>query len=102
MKEGEAMESPNEREQGEREKTDREKTGTLLSLGVNKRDLSSQSFAVYTEAIGDPCCICVCNSLTTLRAPSLSSSHTPNFVSWSVQCVGVHASVCGSAGAFVH
>lgn len=77
MKEGEAMESPNEREQGEREKTDREKTGTLLSLGVNKRDLSSQSFAVYTEAMGDPCCVCVCNSLTTLRAPSLSPSHTP-------------------------
>lgn len=93
MKEGEAMESPNEREQGEREKTDREKTGTLLSLGVNKRDLSSQSFAVYTEAIGDPCCICVCNSLTTLRAPSLSPSHTHPTLSLGLYSVWVYMHV---------
>lgn len=41
------------KEQGwKREKTDR--TDMLLSLGVNKRALSSQSFAVCAEATGDP------------------------------------------------
>lgn len=59
----------------------------LLSLGVNKRDLSSQSFAVCTEAMGDPRCVCVGNSPTTLRA--LTHTHTHNLVSWSIQCVCV-------------
>lgn len=37
MKEGEAMDSPNEREQGEREKTDRENRDVIVSWGKQKR-----------------------------------------------------------------
>ncbi len=76
--------------EGKREKTDRERTDTLLSLVVNKRDLSSQSFAVCTEAMGDPGCVCICDSPTDLRA----LTHCP--VSCSVQCacVLVCISIC--------
>lgn len=73
--------------EGKREKTDRERTDTLLSLGVNKRDLSSQSFAVCAEAMGDPW-LCVCDSPTNLRA----LTHRP--VSRSVQCVCVCIFIC--------
>lgn len=73
------------KKRGKREKTDRERTDTLLSIGVNKRDLSSQSFAVCTQAMGDPwMCMCVCNSPTNLRA----LTHNP--VSCSVKCVCVY------------
>lgn len=100
MKEGEGMERANEREGGgKKEKTDRERTDTLLSLGVNKRDLSSQSFAVCTEAMGDPGCVCV---FVTVRR-TCAHSHTLSIALYSVRvCLCVYLSVCGSVGAFVH
>lgn len=88
--------------EGKERKTDRESTNPLLSLGVNKRDLSPQSFAVCTEAMGDPGCVCVCNSSTYLR----SHKNTPTTLSLALynMCapVCVCSSVCGSVGAFVH
>lgn len=55
-----------------REKTDRERTDMLLSLGVNNRSLSSQCFAVYAEATGDPW---MCMLFVTVRQ-SCAHLHT--------------------------
>lgn len=84
--------------EGKERKTERERTNPLLSLGINKRDLSSQSFAVCTEAMGDPGCVCVWNSPTYLRAhPQLCLLLCTMCV-----CLCVYISVCGSVEAFVH
>lgn len=67
-----------------REKTER--TDMLLSLRVNKRALSSQSFAVWAEASGDPW-LCV------LFVQQTYTSHNP--VSRHVQCVCVYIHLYG-------